>query len=184
MRSPGGGPQAHAAHKDAGGCLVDTLERAVMLHLEAVHPGWPVPAALRSGFEDGKARQPHAALRGTIAPPMRRACNASGPGVHRGPRFLRCRCGQRRRLLRDTGALAGGERGLPAAPPRCRLLLVVVFSHDGAPPRCRGMLSVGWRATCADRVVRGSRPGELRAGCAAGPALPGCTGCGARAGWR
>src|SRR3989442_344771 len=107
-----GVPQAHAAHKDAGGCLVDTLERAVMLHLEAVHPGWPVPAALRSGFEDGKARQPHAALRGTIAPPMRRACNASGPGVHRGPRFLRCRCGQRRRLLRDTGALAGGERGL------------------------------------------------------------------------
>ncbi len=53
-----------------------------MLHLETVHLGWPVPAELLHGFDDGKARQPKAALGGTILPHVCLACHKSCQIVH------------------------------------------------------------------------------------------------------
>ena len=181
---PGGGPQAPAAHQEAVGLRVDPRARAWRLPLASGQPGGPGPAARRAGCADGQARQPPAARRGPSAPPRRRAGHASGPVGHLGPRCGRCRCGPRRRRRRAPGAREGGARGRHAAPPRGRRLRVVVRRHEGAPPRWRGLLAVGGRAPGAERVGRGALPGDLRAGCAAGHALPGCTGGGARAGGR
>ena len=180
----GGGPQAPAAHQEAVGLRVDPRARAWRLPLASGQPGGPGPAARRAGCADGQARQPPAARRGPSAPPRRRAGHASGPVGHLGPRCGRCRCGPRRRRRRAPGAREGGARGRHAAPPRGRRLRVVVRRHEGAPPRWRGLLAVGGRAPGAERVGRGALPGDLRAGCAAGHALPGCTGGGARAGGR
>jgi len=72
--------QAAAAEEEVG-LVLDTRQADVVLHLEAVHPGGPVPAERLSGFEDGEARQPHAACGGAIAPHVCLAFQELGQGV-------------------------------------------------------------------------------------------------------
>jgi hypothetical protein len=74
--------QAHAAKKDQAGLRLETCQVAWRLPLETGHLGGPVPAALLHGGDDGKARQPPAALGGPIVPQVRLACNTSCQRVH------------------------------------------------------------------------------------------------------
>ena len=57
-----GFPQADAAQYDEVGFVLDKRQAEVVLHLEPVNPGGPVPAELLQGFNDGEARQANAAF--------------------------------------------------------------------------------------------------------------------------
>src|SRR5215470_9972242 len=65
-----GFPQAHTAQQDEVGLGLDKFEAKVVLHLETVNPGGPVPAKLLQGFDDGEARHPKAAFGGAVALPL------------------------------------------------------------------------------------------------------------------
>ena len=143
-------------------------EAEVVLHLEAVDPGGPVPAELLQGFDDGKARQPNAALGGAIAPHVRLAFQESGQVVHMGPRFVGRLCGQVGILLRDKGELQVGEMVLDGRQAAWRgSACRCVLSHGGQPPMCR--VAVGLWGGVINAEIRGceadveeiAAPGEM-----------------------
>ena len=59
-------PQADTPQKDEVGFVLDKCQAEVVLHLQTVNPGGPVPAELLKGFDDGEAREPDATLGGAI----------------------------------------------------------------------------------------------------------------------
>ena len=77
--------QADAAQIDEVGLVFDKPEAEVVLHLEAVNLGGPVPAKLIQGFDDGKACLANAIFGGAVAPQVRLAFDESGQVVHMGP---------------------------------------------------------------------------------------------------
>src|SRR5262245_38750286 len=96
-----GFPQAHTAQKDEVGLGLDKFQAKVVLHLETVHPGGPVPAKLLQGFNDGEARQPNAAFGGAVASPLRLAFREPGQVVDMRPRLLSRLGSELRIVLRD-----------------------------------------------------------------------------------
>jgi hypothetical protein len=95
--------QAHTAQKDEVGFGLDKFEAKVVVHLETVNPGGPVPAKLLQGFDDGEARQPNAAFGGAVASLLRLAFREPGQGVDMRPRLLSRLGGELRLVLRDKG---------------------------------------------------------------------------------
>src|SRR2546427_4968256 len=73
---------AAAAQIDEVGLVFDKAEIEVVLHLETVHLGGPVPAKLIEGFDDWKACLANAILGGTVAPQVRLAFEESAQVVH------------------------------------------------------------------------------------------------------
>src|SRR5215470_3407605 len=76
-----GFPQADPTQQDEVGFGLDKLVVEVVLHLEPVDPGGPVPAKLLQGFDDGEARQPNATLGGAITSHVGLAFQESGEVV-------------------------------------------------------------------------------------------------------
>ena len=102
----------------------------MVLYLEAVQAGGPVPAELIEGFNDGKARQPNTALGGTIVPHARLAFQEFAQVIHMGPRFVGGLLSQCGILLGDKGELQIREMVLDGALRLWRHLQGVVFSQD------------------------------------------------------
>ena len=101
-RRQGGCAQAHAPENEAVGCVADPLEAEVVVHLEVVHAGGPVPAELLHGCDAREARQTDAPRGGASAPHGRLACKEPGQGVHMRPLLL-CRvCGPLRLVPSPT----------------------------------------------------------------------------------
>jgi len=141
-------PQAAPPQKDEVGFGLDTCQAAGIVDLEAVNAGGPVPAALLSGFEDGKARSRNPALGRAIAPHSHLAFQERGEGVDVGPRVVGRVWGEIGRLRRKTGEVQIGEVALKGVECLCWPLSVMGRSHGGLPPRGRVMTAVGWRSQC------------------------------------
>src|SRR5215510_3563370 len=103
---------AHIAQSDVIGVVLDKREVAMLLHLEAVKTGWPGPAELLQGVDDGEGHQPTAAVGGALALSVRFSCQHSGHVGDMGPRLFDGLLDHLCILRRDQGALSVGERGL------------------------------------------------------------------------
>ena len=122
-------PQTPTSQQDTVGFLLEKRQAKVLLDLEAVNPGGPVPPELLQGFADGDARQPHAALGGALAPQVGLACHESRQGVDLRPHFLCGWCGQLCRVLRHAGELPVAQMVRHVASGRCGRRSIVAFSQ-------------------------------------------------------
>jgi len=157
-------PQTDAAQKDHMGLGLDERQADVVVPLEAVQPGGPVPAAWLQGVEDGEARQPHAAWGGALAPPRRLPVQASGSGVTMRPRLLGRLVSECGRVLRDQGEWQRGQMVCDGVLAFWQLREGVRFSPGGGPPRCRVMVAGGEQDPCSEPAARGCRPGDRGGG--------------------
>src|SRR5499426_4553211 len=107
--------QAHTAQKDEVGLGLDKFQAKVVLYLETVNPGGPVPAKLLQGFDDGEARQPNTAFGGAVASTLRLAFRESGQVVDMRPRLLGRLSGEFRIVLCDKSEFQIGEMVLHIA---------------------------------------------------------------------
>jgi hypothetical protein len=97
--------QTNAAQIEKVDAILDKSEAKVVLHLEAVNLGGPIPAELLQGFDDGEAGEANAILRGAVAShvhfTLREVCQV----VDVGPRLVGSLGRHLRVVLGDEGQL-------------------------------------------------------------------------------
>ena len=127
----------------------------MVLHLEAVNLGGPVPAHLRQGFDDRKACLATAIVGRAVAPPGRLACAESGQVLDMGPLLARRLCGQFAIVLCEKGELQVPE-----------LVIAIARGHGPGLRLCAGLHGVrllclvdcGRRGSVINAEGRGLQP--------------------------
>ena len=158
-RAKGGGPRrfasADAAQRDAGGPVLEQAAATVVLPLEAVHLGGPVPATLLQSLDDRQACLAQAIVGRAGAPQGRRTFEASGPVRHMGPLLARRLGGPCGIVLGEKGARQVPERGIDSARGHDagRLLCAVL---PGVSRLC--LVDCGMRGSVIHTAIRGFEP--------------------------
>src|SRR6266705_3911126 len=133
----------------------------MILDLEAVQPGGPVPAELVHGFDDGEARETDAALGGAIASHLRLAFYEPVQVVYMGPLLGYGLGGQFRIVPSDKRQFQIAQVVVKVAWRSGQGWLIFAYRHGVLPPLSRGTLALGELDRCGDPVVRAAPRGDL-----------------------